>query len=266
MPRPPLRTRGWLVAPVSALLVALLAACSEAAPDPAPTTPRASTVTPSPTPSPAPAPDDSAAAVRRDGTPVTSEAVTLTVRATPPGTVIPVPQDDGSVRATFPAVPPQDRTVAVVAAPEGAVWDVLSDGTAVVRDAAGTLLAGVTPTGGRLQPVDDEVAALVVPDPGATGVELWVATVAVEDADWGEREGGRSLAVTPSAWARAGGLAAEAAVREQLVSLEPEAGTPTMQAQLACHELGAPDKATWNLEPWRPDVGPLDMLAARCNP
>jgi len=264
MPRPSLRTRGWLVAPASVLLVAVLTACAASGPDPAPTTTRTSARTASPTPSPTP--DDSAATVRRDGVPTTSGAVTLAVRTTPPGTVTPAPQDDGSARAAFTTAPPTGTTVAVVAAPEGAVWDVLSDGTAVVRDAAGTLLAGVTPTGGRLQRVDDEVAALVVPVPGATGVELWVATVAVEGADWGEREGGRSLAVTPSAWARTGGLAAEAAVREQLVALEPEAGTPTMQAQLECHELGAPDKATWNLEPWRPDVGPLDMLAARCNP
>jgi len=237
--------------------------CSRSA-TPAPDdTPTRAAPTSTPTPSVA---DDSAAAVRRDGVPVTSGAVTLSVRATPPGSVAATPQDDGSVRAGFPAVPPQDTAVAVVAAPVGAVWDVLADGTALVRDPAGALLAGVSPTGGRLQRVDDEVVRLVTPVPGSTPVDLWVATVAVEGADWGEREGGRSLAVTPSAWVRAGGLAAEAAVSEQLVALEPEAGTPTMQAQLQCHELGAPDKETWNLEPWRPEVGPLDMIAARCNP
>ncbi|GIG21554.1 hypothetical protein Cch01nite_22780 [Cellulomonas chitinilytica] len=262
MARPSLRARGWLVVPASVLLVTVLTACSRSAPDTVPTSPGPPSTTSTPTPS---TPDDSAPAVRRDGVPVTSGAVTLAVRPTPPGTVTPAPQDDGSVRATFP-VPPQDTTVALVAAPEGAVWDVLADGTAVVRDAAGTLLAGVTPTGGRLERADDEVVRLVTPAPGATGVELWVATVAVKGADWGEREGGRSLAVTPSAWARAGGLAAETALREQLVAAEPEAGTATMQAQLGCHELGAPDKETWNLEPWRPDVGPLDMLGARCNP
>jgi hypothetical protein len=39
-----------------------------------------------------------------------------------------------------------------------------------------------------------------------------------------------------------------------------------MRDQLACHALGAPDKATWNLEPWRPDVGLLLIMAAGCNP
>ncbi len=39
-----------------------------------------------------------------------------------------------------------------------------------------------------------------------------------------------------------------------------------MHDQLTCHALGAPDKETWNLEPWRPDVGLLAVLAAACNP
>ncbi|WP_456820135.1 DUF2599 domain-containing protein [Cellulomonas sp. URHB0016] len=268
MARPSRRTGRRLVGGASLLVAAVLAGCS--APTPGPdTTPTGAGQSPPATrpatPSAAVA-DLSAEAVRRDGVPVTSGPVTLAVHATAPGTVTPVPQDDGSVRATFPTVPPHDTTVAAVAAPEGTVWDVLAGGSAVVRDAAGVLLAGVTPTGGRLERLDDEVVALVTPVPGSTPVELWVATVAVESAAWGEREGGTSLAVTPSAWARAGGLAAEAAVAEQLVALEPEAATATMQAQLECHELGAPDKATWNLEPWRPDVGPLDMIAARCNP
>ena len=100
--------------------------------------------------------------------------------------------------------------------------------------------------------------------PGPAGV--WFASVAVDSAVWGEAEGGRSLAVTPSAWARAGSLAAQEGLWAQLVAQAPDADTPGMQAQLECHELGAPDKATWNLEPWRPDVDGLEMIAARCNP
>ncbi|WP_147572566.1 DUF2599 domain-containing protein, partial [Cellulomonas massiliensis] len=98
--------------------------------------------------------------------------------------------------------------------------------------------------------------------PGA----LWFAGTAVEDAAWGEREGGRSLAVTPSAWARRGSDAARALVRRQLVAAEPDAGSATMLDQLRCHEIGAPDKATWNLEPWRPDVGLAATIRALCNP
>ena len=96
--------------------------------------------------------------------------------------------------------------------------------------------------------------------------DLWFTTVAVESAVWGENEGGLSLAVTPSAWARARGQAAQEGLWAQVVSLAPDANTPGMKAQLECHELGAPDKATWNLEPWRPDVDAIEMIRERCNP
>ena len=58
------------------------------------------------------------------------------------------------------------------------------------------------------------------------------------------------------------GEAALAAV----VALAPEADTNGMHDQFLCHALGAADKATWNLEPWRPDVGSMATLVARCNP
>ncbi|KZM79716.1 DUF2599 domain-containing protein [Cellulosimicrobium sp. I38E] len=93
-----------------------------------------------------------------------------------------------------------------------------------------------------------------------------LGTQALRGTDWGEREGGRSLAVDPTAWARAAGQAGQELVWAQLVAAEPEVDTPTMHDQLVCHAVGAPDKATWNLEPWRPDVGLLATMSARCNP
>ena len=45
-------------------------------------------------------------------------------------------------------------------------------------------------------------------------------------AVWGEAEGGRSLAVTPSAWARAGSQAAQEGLWAQVVALAPDADTP----------------------------------------
>ena len=51
-----------------------------------------------------------------------------------------------------------------------------------------------------------------------------------------------------------------------VVALAPDADTNGMNDQFLCHALGAADKATWNLEPWRPDVGEMATLAARCNP
>lgn len=100
----------------------------------------------------------------------------------------------------------------------------------------------------------------------AWDVVVPLGTRAVRSTDWGEREGGRSLAVDPTAWARTAGQAGQELVWAQLVAAEPEVDTPTMHDQLVCHAVGAPDKATWNLEPWRPDVGLLATMAARCNP
>jgi len=102
--------------------------------------------------------------------------------------------------------------------------------------------------------------------PSAWDVVVPLGTRALRSTDWGEREGGRSLAVDPTAWARTAGQAGRELVWAQVVAAEPEADSPTMRDQLVCHAVGAPDKATWNLEPWRPDVGLLDTMAARCNP
>uniref|UniRef100_UPI002028F971 DUF2599 domain-containing protein n=1 Tax=Actinotalea sp. C106 TaxID=2908644 RepID=UPI002028F971 len=79
-------------------------------------------------------------------------------------------------------------------------------------------------------------------------------------------EGGRSLAVVPTAWARQAGSAGVEAVWAEVAALGEEASGNQMRDQLTCHALGAPDKASWNLEPWRPDVGLLETLAALCNP
>jgi hypothetical protein len=208
---------------------------------------------PSPSATPTPTVDPTApAAIRTTGTPITSGAVTLT--AAVPGLAVTV-DPDGSARATVPAG-------VLIAAPEGLTISALTDGTAVVHDGAGAFVAGLTtdPWGTGLAQLGPAVVRL---DDAA---DLWFTSVAVESAVWGEAEGGRSLAVTPSAWARARGLAAQEGLWAQVVALAPDADTPGMRAQLECHELGAPDKATWNLEPWRPDVDAIEMIRERCNP
>ncbi|GEK20256.1 hypothetical protein CXY01_07760 [Cellulomonas xylanilytica] len=216
------------------------------------------TATPQPpSPSATPAPTATAdptdpAVVRATGTPLTSGAVTLAVVA--PGAT-PTADADGSARLAVPAG-------TLLAAPEGMTLTALSDGTAVVRDAGAAFVAGLTvqPWDASLTQVRPEVVRL---DDAA---DLWFTSVAVESAVWGEAEGGRSLAVTPSAWARVGSLASQEGLWAQVVAQAPDADTPGMRAQLECHELGAPDKATWNLEPWRPDVGTIEMIRERCNP
>lgn len=181
------------------------------------------------------------------------------------------------------ALPTGRTTIALFAAPEQATFEVLLDGSAVVRDVRGLALAGLTApvaapasagSSVRYEAGGPGVLRLVVAEPPATGEDTDAAVEvsfspsdwAVTTLDWGEREGGRSLAVAPNDWARSGGEAALEVAWSEIVEREPEADVPGMYDQLACHALGAPDKETWNLEPWRPAVGLLGTLAARCNP
>jgi hypothetical protein len=62
------------------------------------------------------------------------------------------------------------------------------------------------------------------------------------------------------------GATGSATAWSDLLAVEPEADTPGMETQLQCHLLGARDKATWNLEPWRPDLSLVQYALARCNP
>ena len=56
----------------------------------------------------------------------------------------------------------------------------------------------------------------------------------------------------------------------EVLTLSPDADIPGMREQFMCHwqyaELAEPGKTSWNLEPWRPEVSPDQMVAAHCNP
>ena len=55
----------------------------------------------------------------------------------------------------------------------------------------------------------------------------------------------------------------------EVVALAPDAQTAGMRMQFDCHWYGRvfiPDKPSWNLEPWRPQVDEGLMAASRCNP
>ena len=238
-------------------LLLTLVACGPRGADDATASPPSSTsptdaVSPDRTPSAPAVPD--AATVRAQGVPLVSGAVTLTLLTVAPATVTVAPDADGSARAT------SSPGTVHVAAPAGWSLTVLTDGSVLVADAAGVPVGGLS--GGA--------AVAVAPDlvrvDGTTGADLWLASATVAALSWGDREGGESLGVTPTAWARASGLAAQDLTWAQLVAQEPRADAATMHDQLLCHMLGAPDKAQWNLEPWRPDVDAFTMIAARCNP
>jgi hypothetical protein len=200
---------------------------------------------------------------------------------------------------TADEVTPGLHTVTLTLAPGGSArlalvspgaLDVDTDGSITVLDGDGTPVAAIGPpappsgteddaprievtdtdaTHARVE-VDDRIRrAQGSRDAAGTGplqVTFAVGTDAIASATWGENEGGRSLAVDPADWARHAGQAGLDLIRTQLVAAEPEAGSSTMDDQLVCHAVGAPDKATWNLEPWRPEVGLILTATAQCNP
>ena len=93
----------------------------------------------------------------------------------------------------------------------------------------------------------------------------------IEAADWADRGGRPVLEVVPTAAGRTSwGVDDEAAAWAEVVALAPDAATAGMREQFACHWVFArvvePDKATWNLEPWRPVVSDIEMIASGCNP
>ncbi|WP_225755473.1 DUF2599 domain-containing protein [Actinotalea sp. Marseille-Q4924] len=277
---------GPLRAAIPAVALLLLGGCGtadEAGRPPAP--PDASAVgggrTESPrtaSPEPAPSSPPSADDVRRPGRAVTLGEVTVHVAA---GHDAPEPPaaDDGAVTLPVPAgaagtSPAGDTPGLVVAGPVGSTVDVLADGTAVVRGADGAVVAGVVPRGARVGAGADglvEVSVLVRGDAATERASVVVGVAPVVSATWEDRgdEGGLSLVVVPRDWVRTAGAAGVEAVWSDLgarTDLGAGAVAPGMRDQLECHALGAPDKESWNLEPWRPDVGLLATLAARCNP
>lgn len=234
---------------VAALLVLTAAGCAAAPAASVPTSP--APTSPAVIAAAGPDVDLASGAVLRPWGPTTVDVTTL---------------DDGSRRVRVVVAGVTDDAVSLLP-PAGATWDLLVDESASLLGPDGAWLGGLAapdgPAGTGLR-LDDGALHLVTTGPGT--VTLWFATTAVAGTSWGDREGGRSLAVTPTAWARRAGPAADAGVWAQLVAADPGLDTASMHAQLSCHLLGAPDKDTWNLEPWRPEVDAVTMLATRCNP
>ena len=112
----------------------------------------------------------------------------------------------------------------------------------------------------------DSVAVLEV----ASKSSFLVANQAFYDASWTKRGDGISLFLTPTTWARNADQTVFEYAWQELAQYDEGAGrettTETMVKQLRCHLVGAKDKATWNLEPWRENLSLLEFYQARCNP
>lgn len=231
---------------------------------------------------------------RLRSTTVTLDGVVLRVAARAAPAVAADESAPDAQRVTLSLSPGGSARLALLS--DGAL-DVDSDGSILVLDGGGTPVAAIGPPEPPSHAEDvprievtetDATHARVELDdrtrpaqgtgsgsPGSVGgparteplpFTFAVGTRAIESATWGENEGGRSLAVDPTDWARHAGEAGVDLIRTQLVAAEPGADSATMGDQLVCHAMGAPDKSTWNLEPWRPDVGLILTATAQCNP
>ncbi|WP_207782757.1 DUF2599 domain-containing protein [Phytoactinopolyspora limicola] len=93
----------------------------------------------------------------------------------------------------------------------------------------------------------------------------------IERTEWIPDPQGRRLAIYPTSYARYDAPASRwPDAWAEVIELEPDADRPHMRDQFRCHvefaRISEPDKPSWNLELWRPDVGYFATVLARCNP
>ena len=162
-------------------------------------------------------------------------------------------------------------------------------GGVVIKDAAGTPIAGFAApwakdARGRSVPTWYEikgnvVTQVVAPGPGATYpivADPWFGKDLISSASWVRYTEGWTLQVTPTQWARsnAGSYAVGAAGWLELKAKYQNRGLNTnltgMQDQYICHQqlvaVRDRNKATWNLDEWRPSVGYVQTVNSYCNP
>ncbi|MVU78524.1 DUF2599 domain-containing protein [Nocardia sp. ET3-3] len=136
-------------------------------------------------------------------------------------------------------------------------------------------LAPHSPTPAPGQPTGS-AAPVAAPSPTAQAavvptVDPYPDQALIDHTEWTDEIDGRRLHVYPTTAGRKDTYPAalDRAWSEVLTSA-PDADTPGMYDQFRCHwewaRVVAPDKPSWNLEPWRPAVGYDATVAAFCNP
>ncbi|MFF4509297.1 DUF2599 domain-containing protein [Streptomyces sp. NPDC001401] len=123
----------------------------------------------------------------------------------------------------------------------------------------------------QVVPHDRSTSYPVVADPW-----LWIDLIDHADWQWSSDFSGWTLMVTPTGWARAnaGGYLVGVAGWDELYDKYKDHGLDTnlgsMRNQYICHQqfvaIYSPNKPTWNLDEWRPDVGYWETVNQKCNP
>lgn len=103
------------------------------------------------------------------------------------------------------------------------------------------------------------------------GTDPFAGSPLIDHVEWTDDSDGRRLRIYPTDAGRADEFppAVDRAWSE-VVTDSPAADTPGMYDQFTCHwiwaRMVAPNKPSWNLEPWRPAVGYPATVQAMCNP
>lgn len=91
-----------------------------------------------------------------------------------------------------------------------------------------------------------------------------------KSATWKTRSDGRYLCVIPTNWNRQSGIAyastSWALLKAKKSSSKYWKNEGGLKDQYYCHTQLAKLKSSWNLEPWRPNVGLAKTIAKACNP
>lgn len=107
--------------------------------------------------------------------------------------------------------------------------------------------------------------------PTTPAVDPYADQPLIDHVEWTEAVDGARLLVYPTTAGRQDTFpTAGDRAWQEVLALSPDADTAGMQDQFRCHwewaRVVAPNKTSWNLEPWRPAVGYQETVNALCNP
>ncbi|MFD3701664.1 DUF2599 domain-containing protein [Nocardia sp. NPDC058658] len=107
--------------------------------------------------------------------------------------------------------------------------------------------------------------------PRTTPVDPYAGLPLIDHVTWTENVDGPRLLVFPTqAGRKTAAPGTDELAWQEVRALDADADAPGMRDQFLCHwvwaRMVAPDKPSWNLEPWRPDVGYQATVSANCNP